>query len=125
MNNPEKSQFGHNDESFLDSLSPHDRKIMSTIDNYLENNYSDPDLNVETLSYEIGMSRVSLYRKFKALTDTSPKLYIRDYRLAKAAELLKAREYEIQLVSDKVGFSDMYYFRKCFEQKYGVKPEKV
>ncbi|SHE36372.1 Signal transduction histidine kinase [Mariniphaga anaerophila] len=113
------------DKSFEESLSIHDRRIKNKIDQYISANLSDVNLNVETMAREIGMSRVSLYRKLKALTGISPNQYIRDVRLSNAAKLIKKQQFDILEVSEKVGFADVYYFRKCFEKKFGIKPEKM
>ena len=83
---------------------------------------SDSELNVETLSADMGMSRVQLYRKVKALTGASPVELIRITRLKRAERLLKTGGKTIAEVSYEVGFSSPSYFSKCYKDYFGMLP---
>lgn len=99
-----------------------DEKFMQRVLDALEKNMSNPDYGVEELSSQIGMVRVTLYRKLKSITGQTPVVFIRTLRLKRAAQHLKAGE-SITNVADLVGFSDAQYFRKCFKEMYGINPK--
>ena len=78
--------------------------------------------NVEALAAAMNMSRSSLHRKIKALTDLSSLDFIRIIRLKRAAELLQEGELRINEISDRVGFQSPSYFAKIFQKQFGVTP---
>ncbi|XMO85828.1 two-component regulator propeller domain-containing protein [Algibacter sp. AS12] len=121
----EKYNANYRDSSLIEKLSAYDRKIIDKANTYIENNISDTNMSVEKMASALAMSRSSLFRKIKAITNTSPLDYIKNYRLTIAMELIKEKEISISEISEKVGFNDFYYFRKCFIQKFGIKPEHV
>lgn len=86
---------------------------------------SDAELNVETLSADMGLSRVQLYRKVKALTGSSPVELIRITRLKQAEHLLKSKGKTIAEISYEVGFSSPSYFSKCYKEYFGILPGEV
>ena len=78
--------------------------------------------NVEALAAAMNMSRSSLHRKIKALTDLSSLDFIRIIRLKHAAELLQEGELRINEICDRVGFQSPSYFAKVFQKQFGVTP---
>jgi len=104
-------------EIYTDSA---DEKFLEKLSTYIRDNITDPELNVNKVGKELGLSRMHFYRKVKAITETSPVEFIRNYRLSIAAKLLEQDNYNINEVSYKVGFQDVSYFRKCFKKKYGI-----
>jgi signal transduction histidine kinase/ligand-binding sensor domain-containing protein/DNA-binding response OmpR family regulator len=101
-----------------------DEKFIQKFLRVIEENLSNPQLDVNTLTREIGMSRALLYKKVNALTNTSVKLFIRSIRLKKAAELLARGDMNISDVAFNVGFNTLPYFSKCFQEEFGVSPSK-
>ena len=95
---------------------------MSQLIAKVRENLSDANYNVEALAAAMNMSRSSLHRKIKALTDLSSLDFIRIIRLKRAAELLQEGELRINEISDRVGFSSSRYFSKCFKDVYHVSP---
>ena len=93
-------------------------KLRALIDEQLGNS----ELSVEDLGDKIGMSRVQLYRKSKALTGYSPNELLRQMRLKKAASLLAASDMTIAEVAYEVGFSSPSYFTKCYKEQFGESP---
>ena len=77
------------------------------------------------LSLEIGMSRTSVFSKLKALTGQSPNTFMTNYRLNRAMELLKTREYNVSEVGYKVGFGTLTGFSRSFKNKFGIPPSAV
>lgn len=78
--------------------------------------------NVEEIAHAAGMSRTSLYRKLKAITGLSINEYIRNFKLDRAANLIKEEAYSVSQAAYEVGFNDLKYFRKVFKEKYGDSP---
>lgn len=101
------------DEKFL-------QKLFATI----EENISDPELNVEFLGEEMSMSKAQFYRKVKAITDLSPVELIRNIRMKRAAQLLRKNFGNVADTMYEVGFSNSSYFAKCFKQQFGVAPSE-
>lgn len=99
-----------------------DRKFMNEFSAKVNEHLSDPDFNVETLSSELGLSRVQMYRKVKALTGSTPVELIRMTRLRRADKLLKSGAYTVSEVSYEVGFSSPSYFSKCYKDYFGHTP---
>ncbi|WP_242203535.1 hybrid sensor histidine kinase/response regulator transcription factor [Aestuariivivens insulae] len=106
-------------ESEIDRSSSDDA-FLQKLSDYIRDNIENPKLNVNKAGKDLGISRVHLYRKVKAITGKTPVVFIRDFRLAVAAELLEQDNLNINEVCYKVGFQDVGYFRKCFKKKYGV-----
>ena len=82
----------------------------------------DPDFSVEALSGEVFLSRTQVHRKLKALADKSPNQLIRDFRLARAKELLEQKSATVSEVAYQVGYSNLSYFSKSYKDAFGVSP---
>ncbi|MBO4720022.1 MAG: substrate-binding domain-containing protein [Prevotella sp.] len=92
---------------------------------FIEKNLADSDLSVETIGAELGLSRVQLYRKVKALTGQSPVELLRTARLQKGRELLQTTGKNVSEVAYEVGFTAPSYFTKCFKDEFGVSPSDL
>jgi AraC-like DNA-binding protein len=92
---------------------------------YIEKNMADSDLSVETIGAELGLSRVQLYRKIKALTGQSPVELLRTARLQKGRELLQTTGKNVSEVAYEVGFTAPSYFTKCFKDEFGISPSDL
>lgn len=92
---------------------------------FIEKNLSDSDLGVETIGAELGLSRVQLYRKIKALTGQSPVELLRTARLQKGRQLLERTDKTISEVAYEVGFTAPSYFTKCFKDEFGISPSDL
>ena len=88
----------------------------------LNKNLGNPDITVETLANEIGISRVHLHRKLKELTNQSPRDFIRNTRLRKAAKLLVEKKLTVAEVADLTGFRNPNNFATSFKELFGVSP---
>lgn len=93
-------------------------KILKTINEHL----ADPELNVEMLAANVGMSRVHMHRKLKELTNQSARDFIRSIRLRQAATLLREGHLSISEVAYATGFVNLSYFSNSFKEFYGVSP---
>jgi DNA-binding response OmpR family regulator len=101
-----------------------DEEFMDRIIGVIHNNLSDGNFNVEYLAEILCMSRSSLLRKIKALTNLSPVDFIRLIRLKKAAELILEGKYRMGEICDQVGIHSPSYFSKLFLQQFGMTPKE-
>lgn len=99
-----------------------DQLFMEQLKALIERNIDNPDMNVELLGKHLGMSRVQLYRKSKALTNFAPNELLRNMRLKKAAMLLEQSEQTISEISYNTGFNSPSYFTRCFKDYYKESP---
>jgi ligand-binding sensor domain-containing protein/signal transduction histidine kinase/DNA-binding response OmpR family regulator len=105
------------------AITSPDEKFLERVMNFIEKNISEPSLSVEELGKEAGMSRVTLYRKIKALTNQTAVEFIRSVRLKRAAQLLEQNKLNVNEVAYMVGFLDIDYFRRCFKEEFGYTPK--
>jgi len=101
-----------------------DRKFISEFSAIVEGNISNENFSVEDICREIGISRVQLYRKVKALLDYNVNDYILTTRMQKAKFLLMTENLSISEVASKVGFSSQAYFATVFKSKFFVTPRE-
>lgn len=106
-----------------DTLSS-DEKLLATITQIIEDEITNPDLNVNVLSEKSGYSLKQVYRRIKALTGQTAVDYIRSVRLKKAAMLLSRKTFTVAEVMYMVGFSNHSYFAKRFQEMYGKSPKQ-
>ena len=103
-------------------LTDVDKGFMEKLHHLIDSRLSDPNLSVEDLGGEIGLSRVQLYRKTKALCGYSPNELLRIARLKRAASLLASTEKTVAEITYEVGFSSPSYFTKCYKEYFGENP---
>jgi len=101
-----------------------DERFIKKLFEIIEKHISNPELDVDLMTAEIGMSRTLLYKKVNSLANTSVKLFIRSVRLKKAAELLSTSDMSITDIAYEVGFSTLPYFSKCFQEEFKISPSK-
>ena len=106
-------------------LEDRDKQFMKQLHAIIQKNLSDSEFGVEDIGKQIGLSRVQLYRKVKAMTGSSVVDLLRKARLAKAKRLLESRSMSVSEVAYDVGFSAPSYFTKCFKDEYGMLPGDV
>lgn len=114
--------FGDKGGLKKESIAEPDKDFLAKLYSLIDGSLSDPDLSVEDLGGKIGMSRVQLYRKTKALTGYSPNELLRIARLKKAAALLASTDKTIAEIAYEVGFSAPSYFAKCYKEYFGENP---
>lgn len=98
--------------------------FIERIIHIVEAHIGDEKFSVEVLQKEIGMSRMQLHRKLKALTNQSTNDFIRSIRLKKAAHLLRQPGIQIAEAAYQSGFNHLSYFSKCFKEQFGVLPSE-
>lgn len=112
-------------EIAMSQLEDRDKQFLHQLHAIIQKNLSNSEFGVEDVGKEIGLSRVQLYRKVKAMTGSSVVDLLRKARLAKAKRLLESRSMSVSEVAYEVGFSAPSYFTKCFKEEYGMLPGEV
>ncbi len=113
------------------SLEAHQNNVKSVDEKFLEHaraiieaNISDCNFDVNSFCAEMGMSRMQLFRKLKALLNQTPNELIRNLRLQRAVYLMKQNFGNVAEITFEVGFNNLSYFAKCFKDKYGLLPSE-
>ena len=105
--------------------SPMDQKFIEKLTLVIEQNLQREDFGVEELASELGMSRITLHRRVKAIIKKSVSEFIRETRLKRAHELLYQQEGNVSEIAFRVGFGSVSYFNRCFHNFYGYPPGEV
>ena len=99
-----------------------DEAFLEKFEALIMENISNPDFTVREMEQKLGFSRSSFNRKVNAMLGMSPNEYLRQRRLALAAQMLGRKTGRISDICYKVGFNSPSYFAKCFKEQYGVLP---
>ncbi|MFC4097316.1 hybrid sensor histidine kinase/response regulator [Euzebyella saccharophila] len=99
-----------------------DDNFIKKLDNVIIEHMADADLNVETLAEIMHMSRSTLYRKIKDISNLSPNELINIARLKKSAELLKTGNYRVFEVAEIVGYNSPTSFGRNFQKQFEMSP---
>lgn len=103
--------------------NPIDQKFIDNVNHIIEENLSNMEFDMNTLAKELGLSRSSLYAKFKALTGMTPNDFVLNCKLKQAATLLITRQdLQIAEISDMLGFGSPRYFTRCFKAQFEMTP---
>lgn len=112
----------YNDQDIRHTSLSNDDVFLKRFYAYIDQNISNPELDINTIIEHFQISRVQLYRKLKSQTNLSANKIIKTHRLQKAKELLLANNMNISEIAYAVGFTDSLYFSKCFKEKFKVSP---
>ncbi|MCT4591364.1 MAG: response regulator [Carboxylicivirga sp.] len=111
-----------NKTNWKDRLPAFVKEIIEVI----EENMADSSFGVKELSDLLGMSKSTLYRKMKSVTNKSTVEFIREVKMQKALELFNEDQtIRVSEVAFLVGFEDVNYFRECFKKQFGINPSEV
>ena len=91
----------------------------------MDKNLSNTKLKIDDLGDELGLSRVQLYRKVKALTGMTPVEILREARLKRAMQLLKTTDKTVAEIAYEVGFATPGYFSSCFKKQFDKYPTDI
>jgi YesN/AraC family two-component response regulator len=117
-----QSQLGQAREGKLGNL---EEQFMSKVMEVIENHLSEEEFSIEQFGKEVGMSRMQLHRKLKALTGKSASNYLRAVRLNKAKQMIEEEKGNISEIAYSVGFSSPQYFTRCFKEEFGFPPSDL
>lgn len=101
-----------------------ENEFLSKLRNAVEANFSNPNLDSDTICRLVGMSRSNLHAKLTALTGMPITHYVRAIRLSKAKELLMTTQMNITEVADEVGYDNPRYFSRLFSEEFGMPPSE-
>lgn len=107
-----------------DVLSPQDNAFMTELYRLMENELSNPELDISHMTELLKISRTKFYYKVKGLTGENPSSFFKTYKLNRAAELIKEGKYSISEIADMTGFSTHSYFSKAFKKQFGIAPSE-
>lgn len=106
------------------AITSADESFLNKVKDAVERNISDEHFSVDDLSREVGMSRVQLHRKLKALTNQSSGQFILSLRLQRATDLIRNNAGTVSEIAYMVGFNTPNYFAKCFRAQLGCSPSE-
>lgn len=106
------------------NIKPSDEILMEKVMKVINDNLAEPTLDVEMLAKSVGLSRVHLYRKLKALTNLSTRDFIRNIRIQQAAKLLQDKRMNISDIAYSVGFNNLAHFSNSFKEQFGISPKE-
>lgn len=113
----------HIDSQFKAIIQTEDA-FMEKLKTFVANNYQNPDFNTQDMLKHLLMSDNQLRRKLTAIANTTPGRFIRDFRLAKAKDLLKNTSLTISEITYDIGLNDPRYFSRIFTKAFGVSPRE-
>ena len=113
---------GNSKEEEEERLGAQDQTFVTRLREVIRDNMGDSDFSVERIGEEIGLSRVQLYRKVKALTGQTPVELLRRARLERGRRLIEKTEKSVSEIAYEVGFTSPSYFNKCFKDEFGISP---
>jgi AraC-like DNA-binding protein len=116
-------QDNHETNTNNDIFTKEDQ-FITDVKSYIFENIDNLELNGDSISQHFGMSRTSLYRKLKALTNQSISAFIRSLRLLKAVELLEKGNLNMSEIAYSSGFSSPSHFSRAFKKEYGKSPSE-
>lgn len=103
--------------------NPIDQKFLDTVNSIIEKNLDNIDFDMNMMARELGLSRSSLYAKFKALTGMTPNDFVLNCKLKRAATMLTENpDLQIADISDRLGFGSPRYFTRCFKAQFEITP---
>ncbi len=105
-------------------LSPQDKSFMTNLYQLMENELSNPELDVARMTEMLKISRTKFYYKVKGLTGENPSFFFKTYKLNRAAELLVEGKYTVSEIADLTGFSTLSHFSKSFKKQFGITPSE-
>ncbi len=104
-----------------DDKQQRDSRRVKEMVSFIAASYSDP-LTLEQIAASASVSKSECLRCFRTVLRTTPIQYLRDYRLQKAADRLRASDQKVSEIARECGFLEMSYFSRVFRQKFACSP---
>jgi AraC-like DNA-binding protein len=89
---------------------------------YVDQHYAEPDMRIEDIAQYVGLSRTRFHCVFREMVKMSPQEYVIQYRMRRAAELLRLHSMTVTELARCVGYAEPFHFSKSFKQAHGVSP---
>lgn len=106
------------------AIKSSDEILLNKIMKVINENIANPELSVEMLASNVGLSRVHVHRKLKELTNLSARDFIKNIRLQQAATLLREKKLTVSEVAYATGYTNLSHFSSSFKEVYGVSPKE-
>ena len=106
------------------TITPLDEKFMTKAIQIIEEHILDSDFSVEVLGQELGMTRVTLWRKLQSITGKGPGDFIKVIRLKKGKQLLDTTDMQITEVAYEIGYNTVKRFTENFKSEFGLTPSE-
>lgn len=116
--------FGKTMDAFQSNYSKRGAEIISMVEEYIAENYSDCELTVEKIAEGVYLDSSYLRRIVSRQLGCTISDLLTNVRMKEAKKLMEEAEMTVTMVSEKVGYSEPGYFSKCFKKYYGVSPKK-
>lgn len=100
------------------------RRMVTDAQNMIVGRYMEPDLSLDTVCSELGVSNSYFSSVFKKETGKSFISYLTDYRMDHAANLILETNEKSYKIAEQVGYQDANYFSYVFKKRFGMSPSK-
>ena len=107
-----------------DALSPQDKSFLNDLYTLMDAELSNSEFNIGDIVDKLHISHSKFLYKVKGLTGTTPSELFKNYKLNKAAAMLREGKYNVSEVADLTGFSSLAHFSKIFKKKFRVSPSE-
>ncbi len=107
-----------------EGLAPQDKAFMNDLYTLMENELSNPELDIARMTGMMKISRTKFYYKVKGLTGENPSVFFKRYKLNRAARLLLEGKNNMSEIADMTGFSTLSHFSTSFKKQFGVPPSE-
>ena len=101
-----------------------DRQLIKNIEQYVQQNMSRGQINLEEMAQAMGMSMRPFFQKIRNITGKTPAEVVRDMRLRHACILLKRTNINMSELATNVGFTTGEHFINIFKEKFGISPSE-
>lgn len=98
-----------------------DIRRMKSMLTFLESHFSE-ELTLKQIAESASISETECLRCFQRSIGTSPIRFLKEYRLQRAADLLRTTDESVTEIATACGFFDMSYFTRAFRQLYAATP---
>ncbi len=113
---------GFRNEKFIRLLSYKEEKFVNKLMDCLEQHWQNENFQVEDIGKQLGCSKSKIYRQIMDLMEQSPNQFIKEYRLNRAIDMIRARRSNISEIAFESGFGSPSYFSRCFQKRFGLNP---
>ena len=112
------------DLSTVRTINSNEGRFLNLLIDYLDKTWQKTDLHVGAFGTELGFSKSQFYRKMIGITNQSPNIFLKGFRLQKSLQLLNNGKGSISQIAFETGFNSPAYFSKCFQENFGILPSK-
>ena len=106
------------------AAAPHTpEEIVDLVKEYVQIHFSE-DISLNVIAQNLGFSASYLTKVFNKVENTTPSVYVRNYRMGVAKQLMSDPGLTLNSIAASVGFQDPFHFSKSFKQTFGISPSE-